>query len=162
MTIGNFSHGAGRGDASYTQLNTDFKELIPTGQTTDVYGNNIHLPFSRNDANYTNKRYYPTIREKAGFKHDHDYDDQPLTQINPTVSVFTNLYNFNATHKELSYFEPHNTDKLIQHPYSRPRFTAEKAYDISIPQEINKLKENTAPDFFKLPQHSFTLNKRRK
>lgn len=162
MTIGNFGLGGARGQASYTQLNMDFNELIPTGQITDTYNNNIHLPFSKNDANYTNKRYYPTIREMQGYTHDENYDNQPLNQKNPTISVFNDLYNFNPTHKEMSYYKPHETDILTQHPYSRPRFTDEIVYDVSVPEEIENMKKKNAPDFFKLPQHALTLNKRKK
>jgi hypothetical protein len=130
----------GLGTKNYTQLGFDFKEHIPTGQLDDI------------------KLNYPVIREIAGFKHDEQYDDRPLTQINPTISVFTNLYNFNPTHKEMSYFQPHATDKLFHHPDDKPRFESETEYDMSIPNEINKLRKADAPAT--LPQHSFTIKRR--
>ena len=156
MTIGQI--GTGLGTKNYSQLGFDFMEHIPTGQLDDVKGNSFHLPFARKERDDEIKRNYPVIPEIAGFKHDHDYDDRPLTRNNPTISVFTNLYNFNPTHKEMSYFQPHETDKLFHHPDDKPRFESETEYDMSIPNEIEKLKKVDAPKT--LPQHSFTIKRR--
>ena len=156
MTIGNIATGLGT--KNYTQLGFDFKEHIPTGQLDDIKGNSFHLPFARKERDKEIKINYPVIPEIAGFQHDEQYDDQPLTQINPTISVFTNLYNFNPTHKELSYFHPHETEKLFHHPDDKPRFESETEYDMSIPNEINKLRKADAPKT--LPQHSFTIKRR--
>jgi hypothetical protein len=156
MTIGNIATGLGT--KNYTQLGFDFQEHIPTGQLDDIKGNSFHLPFARKERDKEKKLNYPVIPEIAGFQHDEQYDDQPLTQINPTISVFTNLYNFNPTHKELSYFHPHETEKLFHHPDDKPRFESETEYDMSIPNEINKLRKADAPAT--LPQHSFTIKRR--
>lgn len=156
MTIG--AIGTGLGTKNYTQLGFDFKEHIPTGQLDDIKGTSFHLPFARKERDKEKKINYPVIPEIAGFKHDHEYDDQPLTQINPSISVFTNLYNFNPTHKELSYFHPHETEKLFHHPQDKPRFESETEYDMRIPNEINKLKKADAP--LTLPQHSFTIKRK--
>lgn len=162
MTIGNFGLTGSKGNINHTQLNMDGKEHIPHGQITDVNHNNIHLPFSRNEVNFRNKRYYSVIPEIEGFSHDYDYDNHPLTQKNPTVSVFNDLYNFNATHKEVSQFHPHETEQFFHMPKTRPRMEMEKVYDMEIPDKINTLKKKTAPDFIALPEHSLTLQKRRK
>jgi hypothetical protein len=156
MTIGQI--GTGLGTKNYSQLGIDFTEHIPTGQLDDIKGTSFHLPFARKERDKEIKINYPVIPEIAGFNHDHDYDDRPLNQTNPTISVFTNLYNFNPTHKEMSYFQPHATDKLFHHPDDKPRFESETEYDMNIPNEIEKLKKVDAPKT--LPQHSFTIKRR--
>ena len=159
MTIGQIATSA-FGNKNYTQLGFDFKEHIPTGQLDDIKGTSFHLPFARKTRDVEIIRNYPVIPEIAGHFHDEDYDNQPLTQINPTISVFTNLYNFNATHKELSYFHPHETEKLFYNPESKPRFEKESVYDISIPNKIENMKKPNAPEEKTLPQHSFTIKRR--
>jgi len=156
MNIGNISTGLGT--KNYTQLGFDFKEHIPTGQLDDIKGNSFHLPFARKERAKEQKINYPVIPEIAGIKHDTQYDDQPLTQINPSISVFNNLYNFNATHKEMSYFHPHETEKLFHNHKDRPRNEKETEYDILIPNEIDKLKIADPPKT--LPQHSFSIKRR--
>jgi hypothetical protein len=157
MTIGNFS--SGRGNTSVTQLNINFNEFIPTGQLDDKYKNDIHLPFSRSEVTSRQKRNYPVIREKAGHLHLRDYVGQELTQTNPTISVFNNLQNYNPT-QGITYFHSHETDKLIHHPTSRPRLESEFMRDVSIPMKIEDMKKKDAPDFHKLPEHSFSIKKR--
>ena len=156
--IGNF--GTGVGTKQLSQLNMDFREFIPHGQLNDKTKKDIHLPFSKNEIDFFNKVNKPVIPEIEGHEHTFGYKLQPLTQKNPTVSVFNDLYNFNPTHKEMSYYHPHDTDKLFHHPDSTPRFEGEFVYDVSIPDEINGIKQKTT-DYHKLPQHSLTLNKRR-
>lgn len=156
MSVGVIATGLGT--KNYTQLGFDFQEHKPTGQLDDIKGTSFHLPFARKERYKELKLHYPVIPEIAGFKHDTEYDDCPLTQINPTISVFTNLYNFNATHKEMSYFQPHATEKLFHNPIDKPRFESETEYDMSIPNEINKLRKVDAP--LTLPQHSFTIKRR--
>jgi hypothetical protein len=156
MTIGVFATGIG--NQNVTQLNTDFKEFIPTGQLDDVKGNSFHLPFSKQEVKYDNKLRKPVIPEIAGHYHDFYYDNQPLTQKNPTISVFTDLYNFNPTHKEIGYYHPHETEKLFHKPESRPRFEREFTKDTSIADKIEKIRKWDAP--VTLPQHSFSIKRR--
>jgi hypothetical protein len=160
MNIGGISSGIG--NKNTTQLGFDFKEHLPTGQLDDIKGNSFHLPFARQTI-YTEKRInYPVIPEIAGHYHTKDYKLQPLNQINPTVAVFNDLYNFNPTHKEMSFFEPHATDKLIHHNESRPREEREYVYDMRIPNEIDTVRKDNAPDAHRLLEHSFSLVKRRR
>ena len=70
------------------------------------------------------------------------------------------MYNFNPTHREMSYYHPHETDKLFHHNISRPRFEKEILRDTSIPDEINEIKKDNAVDAHKLPEHSFTIKRR--
>lgn len=151
----------GRGTKQETQLGFDFNEHIPTGQLNDKYKENIHLPFSRNEVDFINKRYHPVVPEIAGYAHDKKYKKQELTQTNPDVSVFNNLYNFNPTLKEMSYYAPHETEKLFNHPTDKPRFEKEFVYNNDIPNEIEGIKQNTTM-FYKLPQHSMTIQRRNK
>jgi hypothetical protein len=159
MTIGQIGSSA-FGNKNHTQLGFDYKEFVPTGQLDDIKGNSFHLPFARQERDKEIKRNYPVIPEISGHFHDEEYDNQPLSQINPTISVFTNLYNFNPAHKELSYFHPHETEKLFHNPDSKPRFEQESVYDMRVPNEIEKLKKDNAPEEKTLPQHSFTIKRR--
>ena len=106
------------------------------------------------------KHNYPVIPEISGHYHDEDYNNIPLNKTNPTIAVFNNLYNFNPTHREMSYYHPHETDKLFHHNISRPRFEKEILRDTSIPDEINEIKKDNAVDAHKLPEHSFTIKRR--
>ena len=160
MTIGSFSTGLG--NHNITQLGFNFEEHKMTGELNDIKGNSFHLPFARQTRKVEKKVNYPVIPEIAGHYHAENYKLQPLTQINPTVSVFNDLYNFNPTHKELSYFDPHETDKLFHHNKSRPREEREYVYDMRIPNEINMIRKKEAPIHHKLPEHSFTIVRRRK
>ena len=154
--IGNIS-GFNRGTIQQDYLNMDFREHIPHGQLNDKTERDIHLPFSKNEIDFFNKRHYPIIPEIEGHTHAFNYKIQELS---PTITVFTELYNFNPTHAEMSYFHPHDTDKLIHHPDDKPRFEKEFIYDVSIPDKIEARKK--IEQYHKLPEHSFTLDRRRK
>jgi hypothetical protein len=158
MTIGSFSTGLG--NQNVTQFGLDFNEHKPTGQLDDAKGNSFHLPFSRQAVHIEKKINYNVIPEIAGHYHDQDYNNIPLNKTNPTIAVFNNLYNFNPTHREMSYYHPHETDKLFHHNISRPRFETEILRDTSIPDEINAIKKDNAVDAHKLPEHSFTIKRR--
>ena len=157
--IGNIS-GYNRGTIQENYLNMDFKEHIPHGQLNDKTERDIHLPFSKNEIDFFIKRNQSTIREIEGHTHTNNYKLQELTQKSPTITVFNDLYNFNPTHKEMSYYHPHDTDKLIHHPDDKPRFEKQFIYDVSIPDKIEARKK--IEQYHKLPQHSFTLDRRRK
>lgn len=158
MTIGNHAHSS-VGNQQYTQLHHDFRQHIPHGQLDDKNSANIHLPFSRNEVDFRDKRNYPTIKEIAGFDHQFDYKKQPLTQVNPSVAVFNDLYNYNPT-QGITYFDPHATDKLIHHPQSRPRFESENYYDVSIPKKIEAMTQDKTDLFTSFPNQSLTLSRK--
>lgn len=156
MTIGRYGHSA-FGTQQHQHLEHDFKEHIPTGELNDINSNNIHMPFSRNDVRFTDLRYKPTVREIAGFDHHHDYKKQELTQVNPSVAVFNDLYNYNPT-QGVSYFDPHETDKLIHHPTDKPRFELENYKNLDIQKEIQADKK-VAQSYVVPPKDSFVLKR---
>lgn len=158
MNIGTFSTIGGNKNCQ--QLGHDFVEQIPAGNSIiDTRGDSsFHLPFSRKEVYYDDKRHYPVIPEIAGHFHDTKYKVAELNQKNPTVGVFNDLQNYNPT-QGITYFHPHETDVLFQHDFSRPRLESERVYDIRIPQQIEAVKKDT-PETATLPQHSFTVKRR--
>ena len=85
------------------------------------------------------------------FKIDGDLSENDNITVN-------DLQNYNPT-QGITYFHPHETDVLFQHDFSRPRLESERVYDISIPQQIEAVKKDTAKTAT-LPQHSFTIKRR--
>jgi hypothetical protein len=158
MNIGTFSTIGGNKNCQ--QLGHDFVEQIPAGNSIiDTRADSsFHLPFSRKEVYYDDKRHYPVIPEIAGHFHDTKYKVAELNQKNPTVGVFNDLQNYNPT-QGITYFHPHETDVLFQHDFSRPRLESERVYDISIPQQIEAVKKDTTKTAT-LPQHSFTIKRR--
>lgn len=159
MNIGTFSTVGG--NTSCTQLGHDFYEQIQEGDTMiDTNGDSsFHLPFSKKEIGFRAKRNYPVIPEIAGHFHDTKYKVAELEQKNPTISVFNDLQNYNPT-QGISYFHPHETDKLFQHPFTRPRLESEKYYDMRIPDDIKSKDKKNAPDAVTLPEHSFTIKRK--
>ena len=161
MNIGTFSTIGG--NTSYNQLGHDYIEQIPAGDlitdTKAEAGSSFNLPFSRDEAKYRQKRNYPVIPEILGHYHDTKYKVTELTQKNPTITVFNNLQNYNPT-QGITYFHPHETDKLLHHNISRPRMESEKYYNIDTVKEIEEKRKKQAPLEDTLPEHSFTIKRR--
>lgn len=159
MNIGSFSTTGGNKNCN--QLHHDFVEQIPAGATIIDTNkeSSFHLPFSRKENYYDNKIYYPVIPEIAGHYHDTKYKVAELTQIHPSISVFNNLQNYNPT-QGITYFHPHETDVLLQHDFTRPRFENENYKNLRIPDDIKSKDKPNAPDLETLPEHSFSIKRR--
>ena len=159
MNIGTFSTTGG--NKSCQQLGHDFVEQVPAGNSIiDTNADSsFHLPFSRKEIYYDNKRHYPVIPEIAGHYHDTKYKVAELTQKHPDITVFNNLQNYNPT-QGITYFHPHETDVLFQHDFVRPRFESENYKDLKIPNDIKSKDKSNAPDLATLPQHSFTIKRK--
>ena len=71
-----------------------------------------------------------------------------------------NLINFNPTSKGLTYFEEHETNKILHYQLSRPRFDAIIMKDTEIVDKIDDMKKQ-GRHYHSYPQHSHKLTKRR-
>jgi len=105
------------------------------------------------DVDVYKKRNKNYIREIEGYDHD-TKKYKKIEHTHPTV-MLSNLQNYNPT-QGITYFEPNETDILLYHPNGEPRYTKEYVYDLSIPQQINKIRVND-PAIHKPETHSFKL-----
>lgn len=139
-------------------LGHSFQQQIPTGQIEANKSNVLSVPFNKDEIDFFNKRNKNYIREIAGYDHD-TKKYKKIEHTHPTI-MLSDLQNYNPT-KGITYFEPHETDKLFHHPETDPRYEQEYVYDVSIPEEINEMRKKNVP-FHKPEQHSFKLKPRKR
>ena len=124
----------------------------PVGQVAGAY--NYHHPFKRSEAEYFDKRHQSFFRNTDGIPME---KERMFVQHSRSIeNDFNNLINFNPTNKGLTYYEEHETNKLIHYPLSRPRFLTTAYKDTEIVDKINLWKKE-GRHYHNYPEHSQTL-----
>jgi hypothetical protein len=134
-------------------LGHSFQQHTATGQIVADKSNVLSVPFNKDDIDFFKKRNNNYIREIAGYDHD-TKKYKKIEHTHPTI-MLNNLQNYNPT-QGITYFEPHETDKLFHHPETDPRYENEYVYDVSISEKINEMRKKDVP-LHRPERHSFKL-----
>ncbi len=138
-----------------------FGNLKPEPDPCGTISNNKHFHHQVHKVNETdmekkvNKNHfrstpaYPAEFKRMNVRHH--------TSITANMN---NLINFNPTSKGLTYFEEHDTNKILHYQLSRPRFDAVIMRETEIVDKIDDMKK-AGTHYHAYPQHSHRLTKRR-
>ena len=108
----------------------NFVSTDPSGTIKDIgKGTNPY------DVNFQDKLNKPYFRNTESIPPEYE---RLQKQHNTSVTnELNNNLNFNATSAGISYFEHHDTHKMLHYPESRPRFETENYRNTEIVDKIN-------------------------
>jgi len=126
--------------------------FVSSDPVGSIDGNQFQTDSEKRDINFFQKRNKNYFRNTDPTS---PYDYYNIDNTHTSIQL-NNLQNYNPTSKGITYYEPHETEKLLHLPTSKPRFQGIIMRDNSIVNEIQKNKKQGI-HYHSPPHHSFGL-----